>query len=305
MNWLSEFTRKQGQFLLNNKWYALLHTTFLAVLPYTTWLSVAVIALITLRKGNGEGRIVLGSAMAAHFAISLFSMPAATSLINTGLIFFPCYCAAIMLRKSASWQAVAGVFLLQVIIAIMLIQVLLPDFIMAQYQYLHTLVQRMQNESALIEFLNDKNEFNQRMFANYLLGIQAAGIVFSASISLMLARSVQAKLYNSGGFTREMLSFRGNKIGLLLLVGMLVAANLGSEIAVNILPVLIFYFLFAGMSLGLNVLAQKKPFRAFLVLTTPLLLLPFVMLPVYVIFGSLDSLFNFRLYLPKNADKRI
>jgi len=65
-----------------------------------------------------------------------------------------------------------------------------------------------------------------------------------------------------------------------------------------------FYFLLAGLSLGFSVLARKTLMGSLLLLVVPLVLLPFVMLPVYVIFGSLDSLFNFRLYLPTGAGKR-
>ena len=102
-----------------------------------------------------------------------------------------------------------------------------------------------------------------------------------------------------------MLSFRGDKIGLLLLLVMLVAANQQALEAISILPMLLFYFLLAGFSLSFNVFAKHKPFRITMLLMATLFFLPFIMLPVYVIFGSLDSLFNFRLYLCRDAGKTI
>ena len=102
-----------------------------------------------------------------------------------------------------------------------------------------------------------------------------------------------------------MLTFRGDKVALLLLVGAFIAANQHNTIAISLLPVLMFYFLLAGLSLSFNVLAKHRPVSSMVLLIASLLILPFIMLPVYVIFGSLDSLFNFRLYLPSDAGKTI
>lgn len=304
MIWLSGFLRKQGQLLLENNRHAMLHAVILALLPYTTWLSVAVIALIVLRKGSQEAVLLLIAAMTAHAAFSLTSMTAATAIVNALLTFVPCYMAACILRLTSSWRAVAGICLLQVIVAVLLLQVLMPDYIMAQYLYIQAVVNSMQTETALMGLINDKNGLNQLFLANYLLGIQAAGIMFSAVISLMLARSVQSQLYYPGGFGQEMLRFRGDRIGLVFLLILLAGVKLGNVLAMNVLPLFLLYFLLAGLSLSFNVLARKRSLSSLLLLITPLLLLPFIMLPVYVIFGSLDSLFNFRLYLPAGAGKR-
>ena len=142
------------------------------------------------------------------------------------------------------------------------------------------------------------------MLANYLLGVQAVGVMLSSILSLALARFVQSQVYYPGGFKQEIFNLRGDKVGLVLLLAMMFAANQGNVIAIDVLPALLFYFLLAGLSLGLNVLAMKKPLGSMVLLIAPPLLLPFVMLPAYVIIGSLDSLFNFRLYLPAGVGKR-
>ena len=121
----------------------------------------------------------------------------------------------------------------------------------------------------------------------------------------MLARSVQAQLFCPGGFKREMLTFRGDKIELLLLVILFIAANQQNVFAMSLLPILIFYFMLAGLSLSFNVLAKQRPLRLMVLSIASILLLPFVMLPVYVIFGALDALFNLRSYLLSNAGKTI
>ena len=60
--------QKQGKFLLENKQYAILYASLLAILPYTVWLSVAIIALITLRKGWRDGLVVCGAGLLISFA---------------------------------------------------------------------------------------------------------------------------------------------------------------------------------------------------------------------------------------------
>jgi hypothetical protein len=305
MNWLSGVIRKQGNLLLENNRHAMLHAVALSLLPYTAWLSVTIIALITLRKGWQQGSTILAPVILANFALSLVSTTAVIALVNALLIFVPCYLAAVVLRKTTSWRAVAGLFFLQVMVVVLLLQTFMPDYIMAQYLYLQTVFREVQTDSTLLAFINDKTGLNQMILANYLLGLQAVGVVFSAVLSLMLARSVQSSLFYPDGFKREMLLFRGDKIGLILMVILLVAASQHSMLAISLVPMLVFYFLLAGLSLSFNIFAKQKLRYSIVLLVATLFLLPFVMLPVYVIFGSLDSLFNFRLYLPAKAAKTI
>ena len=305
MTRLNGFIRNQGQFLLENKRHAMLYAVALALLPYTAWLSVAVVALVTLRRGWCDGGWLLILGITAYFASSLASTTASSAFVNALLTFMPCYLAACVLGFTASWRAVVGVFFLQVVVAVLLLQTFVPEFITAQYLYFQATLREIQSEGALLALINDKTSLNQIVLANYLLGVQAVAIVFSASVSLILARSGQSQLFYPGGFRREMLTFRGDRIGLLLLAIMFIAAHQQNVFAMCLLPILMFYFVLAGLSLSFNVLAKQRPLSALILLVSTLLLLPFIMLPVYIIFGSLDSIFNLRLYLPSDAGKTI
>jgi hypothetical protein len=303
MTRVSGFIRNQGQLILQNERYALLHAIILALLPYTTWLSVAVVALVTLRKGWGASNRLLGVAMLAQFTVLLISMSAGIALMNTLLTFVPCFLAACALRWAANWRAVAGIFFFQAMIAVLLLQVCMPDFIMQQYLFIQAALQEIQGNNALLTLINEKTSLNPMIFASYLLGLQVVGVVFSACISLMFARSIQSQLFHPGGFRQEMLAFRGEKIGLCLLVILFIAARQENVIAMSLLPIFMLYFLLAGFSLSYQVISKKRPLSSLIFLIVALVLMPFIMLPVYVIFGSLDSLFNLRLYLPSDAGK--
>ena len=305
MTWLSGLIRKQGLLMLDNNRHAMLHAIALALLPYTAWLSLAIVALVTLRKGCREGGWLLVLVTFANFMLSAFSASASISLINALLTFMPGYLAACVLRLTVSWRAVAGLFFLQVLVAVLLLHLFVPEFIMAQYVYLQSVLREVQTDNALLAFINDKTVSNQLVLASYFLGLQAVGVDFSASLSLACARFIQSQFFYPGGFRQEMLNFRGDKIGLLLLIILFIATSQQNVLAMSLLPMLIFYFLLAGLSLIFNIFAKQKPLRTLILLVATIVLMPFVMLPVYVIFGSLDSLFNFRLYLPTDAGKTI
>ncbi|MCX7116586.1 MAG: hypothetical protein NTW94_01500 [Legionellales bacterium] len=296
---------KQAHLLLERKQHAVLNAVALAFLPYTLWLSAAIIALVTLRKGVRAGGFLLGIVGSASFGLSLISTSASIALVNVLTTFLPCFIAASVLRMTVSWRAVAGVCLLQVLFVALLLQILMPDLVMAQYLYLQAALREVQADSSLLTYIVDKIGSDQMLIASYFLGLQSVGVIFSALLSLMSARSMQSFLFFPGEFRREMLSFRAEKIGLGLWVILIYAASQHSLIAASILPLFMLYFMLAGLSLILTVFGKQKSLILIPILLLTFLFLPFIMLPIYVLFGSLDSLINFRMYLPSDAGKTI
>lgn len=285
----------------------MLHAMVLALLPYTAWLSVAIVALVTLRKSWREGALLLLPAMTAYFAFALTTTTTSTpfAIVNSLLVFLPTFLAACTLRLTVSWRAVAGVFFLQVFLVLFVLRWLMPEFITAQFLFLQAALREMQGDDALLALINNKTGLSQAVLASFSIGLQAVGVVLSAVLSLILARQVQSKLFYPGEFRLEMLAFRADRAEFCILIGMFIAAYQQNILAMSLLPLLLFYFFLAGLSLSFNVLAKQRPMSSIILLIASLLLLPFVMLPVYVIFGSIDSLFNLRLYLCSDAGKTI
>jgi len=290
------FVQRQAQLLLDNKQYALLYALILALFPYTAWLSTVIVALITLRKGWREGFTLLLPVVAVHCGYSLLSVSTAVALINTFTLFVPCYMAACVLRYTASWQAVVGVFFLLISVSALLIQWFAPEFVMAQYLYLQTILKEAQSGSLVANLLSDTSGINQTMLASYAFGMQMLTLVFSAMTSLMMARSMQSRLFNPGGFRQEVLTFRANKIGLVILASLFAAALQQNMVAMMVLPAPIMYFLLAGLSLSANALMKKNSRFVVVLLIVPLIAVPFVMVLIYSMLGLLDSLFNLRVY---------
>lgn len=306
MLYLGGLIQNQAQRLLQSPRSAVLYAVLLAISPYTTWVSVAIIALVTLRKGWQSGGLLLAYAATAYFSLAFASSTSVSiSLMNAVLTFIPCYLAACVLSMTASWRAVAYVYLLQVALIVLILQWFLPEYIMAQFTFVMNVLRDMNTDGALKNLMTDNPSIHQNVIACYLLGLQAVGVMLSATMSLMLARSVQSQLFYPGGFRQEMLSFRGDKLGFMLLTVMFIAARQQYEFAMCFLPMITCFFLLAGLSLSFKALPKQRSFGLFVFTIITVVFLPFIMLPAYVIFGSIDSLFNLRLYLPSEAGKTI
>jgi hypothetical protein len=296
----SDIVTKQCRALLENKQKAIIFAVVFSVLPFASWLSVALVCLITLRKGARSGFDVLLPALVVHSVPLMMLIPSSSALINTLIAYLPCYFAALALRKTEKWQAVFGVFLMQAFLGCLLIQLLIPDFIAMQFEQIKSAVMQYQE---LVE--TGMDSISALSLAQLFFGVQILSVVVSAIISLMFARSVQAKLFLPGGFKKELLAFRGNRLSLLVLIGVSLGTYYEQPLAINLLPLMLCYFFASGFCLAYFVLARKNQVKIFILLSLLILLKPTFVLFAYIVFGAVDSLFNFRSYLPERVSESI
>lgn len=287
--------KKQAELILSSRSTALLYAVILALLPFCTWLTMVVIALVTLRKGEREGGRILLTVMLVHGMTLLSSLPLYAAVFNTLIIFVPTYFAAYGLRVTSSWQAVAAQLFLLVIVSSVIIQQMVPEWIMSQFAIIQSVVQASQPDQLLAKWLNEPSGVPVLVLANYALGIQLMSAIMSVWSALWVARSLQSQLYYPGGFAKEVLTFRGNRMSCVVMILMCFAAWQWNVVAMNVLPVLILFYLLAGLSLCANFILGKSSRMLLVVLILPLIFLPFVMVPLYIILGLLDSVFNIRL----------
>jgi len=291
-----DYIIKQGKLLLENKQHAILCAIALSIIPFASWLSVALVVLITLRKGPGSGLEVLLPALVIHSVPLMILVPVESAIINTLIAYIPCFIAALSLRYSKNWQIVFGVFLFQAFMGFLLIQLMVPDFIATQFNQFKSLLGQFQEYKQLVA--SGTEGISSFILAQLFFGVQMLSVVVSATISLMFARSIQAKLFKPGGFKKEILEFRGGRISFLVLTGILLGSYYEIPCAINLLPLILFCFLMSGFNLAYFVLARKKQTRLIILLFLIIFLKPLIILFAFIVFGSLDSLFNFRLYLP-------
>ena len=297
------FIIKQSKALLENKQQAILFAVVFSILPFASWLSVSLVSLVTLRKGGKAGFDVLLPALVVHSVPLMMLVPWDSALINALMAYVPCFLAALTLRKTMSWQMVFGAFLIQALIGFMLIQIFAPGFVIEQFNQFKHILSQFQEYKQLVE--NSTDGLNSFVMAQLIFGIQILSVVVSAMISLMFARSIQSKLFLPGGFAKELLAFRCGKLLFLTLVCTSAGFYFDVPVAINLLPITLGYFLMSGFSLAYYILSGKRQVSVAILLFLLILLKPSFVLLAYIVFGAVDSLFNFRLYLPTRVRESI
>jgi hypothetical protein len=295
-------TQRLAKRVLSNDKYALIAVVVCMLLPYSAWLSMTVLSLVTLRKGWKQGSMLLIPAVTANILVSLTSVALTVALIDALARVLPCYLAACVLRSYSSWKAVALFFMGLIGLFALSLQLVAPTLIEAQYVYLQTVLREVDAWHQLMGVLEEQG-IASFIVANYLIGFQFACLFFATATPLLFARSIQSQLYYPGGFQQELRDFRGDKQSVIVLVLLCFAAYQGHVLAMNCLPLLVLYFVLAGLCVSVHVLASMKPWKVAILLMVPFLCLPQVFLPLYVFLGACDGLFNFRLYLPARAGK--
>lgn len=300
---LSELIVNQSKKILDNKRHALFCAALLSILPFAAWLSVALVALVTLRKGGKYGFEILLPALVVHSIPLLILLPASSALVNAIIAYLPCYFAAIVLRSQRNWQAVAGVFFAQAAIAFVCIQCVEPNFALSQLSQFKKLVSHYDGYQQIIE--QSIQGISPWDFAQLFFGIQILSVLVSSTASLFFARSIQAKLFVPGGLKAELGDFRSGKLAFLTLLVVALAAYNEWAFAINLLPIVLSYFLLSGLNLVYCILVRKLHFKAVILMGLLIVLKPTLVLFAFIIFGLLDSLFNFRVYLPHRARESI
>lgn len=296
------YTQRFVRRILDNDRYALIAVVVFMLMPYTAWASMTILSLVTLRKGWKQASLLLIPAITAHILVSLTTVVWTVACVDALIRVLPCFAAACVLRKTHSWKAVAALFFCLVMLCALSLQVFAPHLIDAQLVYLQTAMRGIDSGRTLLDLWGEWG-IQPFVVANYLLGFQGVCLLLAIISPLLFARSLQAQLYYPGGFRQEMLNFRGDKYSVLVMVLLAVAASLNHVFAMNGLPLMMFYFTLAGLSVSAHVLEKMKPLRMAVVLLVPFMLLPLIVLPFYIALGTFDSLFNFRLYLSSRAGK--
>jgi hypothetical protein len=297
---VGDFITKHCKVLLESKRRAMAYAVIFAILPFTSWLSIALVSLVTLRKGARSGFDVLLPALVIHSVPLMMLIPASSALINALLAYFPCYFAALSLRKTEKWQMAFGVLFIQAFLGCLVIQLLTPELIVDQFNQFKAIL--MQYHELVDTTLFDMNSL---VLAQLFFGIQILSIIVSSIISLIFARTTQAKIFLPGGFRNELMTFRSGRFSFLVFVGILLASYYEIPIAINVLPMVLCYFLASGLGLVYFICVNKNQFKIFVLLMLLMFLRPTVVLCTYIVIGSLDSIFNFRAYLPSRVRESI
>ena len=229
--------RVLADFSMQSRWRAVGAVVALGafgiLFPPIAVLSAAVVALVALRLGSGQGLFVagVGAVLLGALLMLLARTPPLLGIVAGLTQWLPVIAMAEVLRQTVSWRvtlalaaSIAGAF-------VILVRFMVPD-IEAAWVAL--------GMEMLTPFLADEHLTAAELapilgqIAPYLTGLLAGIFLLSMIFSLIIARYWQALLYNPGAFGAE---FRQLALGRQLALALLVLAAVGH---------------FANMPLGLE-----------------------------------------------------
>ena len=193
-----------AEYVMRGRWQALWVSVLCASSLLFSWLGAAVLALVTLRRGAGEGAYILAWAvLPAGFLLAVFG-----DIGSFGMIVGSTALAA-LLHWTRSWQmTLLGACLLGIITGLLMLTLGL------------SLLE--QSASEIAEWIANAERWLARNGSDLILppapsAVAIAGMLglvnaMSCVACLLLARWWQAALYNPGGFRREFHQLRYSPI---------------------------------------------------------------------------------------------
>ena len=274
--------RGLAEYVMTGRRQAIIAVMLLGLIPLVNLLNPVVVGLIALRKGLQEVVVIFAWAILplGAWAVAGDVVPLIMLIGITGL--------AVLLRETESWE-----FTLLAAIAVgVCVEVyfrLQPAVIDALMQQLDLYLQASNPQGLQIEEVRD-----------VMLSVIGAVYMFLSIVLLMLARWMQAVLYNPGGFKQEFHNLRvGQKVALALIVIMLLS-SFGIVAPEAWMLYFVLPLLFSGIALTHAVVAKKKLSSMWLVTFYILLMLP-VVVQILVLLALVDSWYDFRSRLSSSV----
>ncbi|WP_287124593.1 hypothetical protein [Chromohalobacter sp.] len=260
-----------------------------ALIPWLFWLSAAVAALVTLRRGLGPGLPVLIAAAlpAGWWWVQGDAVPLASVLLVTLM--------ATILRARLRWgdTLIAGTLVCAVLVQI---GIFLPPG--GAGPMLEQVRQNSAEVDGMLTELSAQGVSTEQLAGMLIGGITGLVVLLASIACLALARSWQAGLYNPGGFREEFHALRLSAKELLLLVGV---GILGLVFAMPMATMLAWVpLLVAGVALVHGWIGMKGMSGFWLVGFYALLLTTWPTILIVLLLAVVDTFADFRARLARN-----
>ena len=260
--------------------------------------STAAIALITLRKGTGEGFLVLLISVLAASFLGMFLFGNFQFALAYGLILWlPIWLIAILLRVGRQLSLVVEIAVSLGVATVIGFYAFNAEPNLIWSELLNRMLEPMLSSAPEHVSVEDMKK-SLNVIAHYMTGIMAAGSVSGLLLGLLLARWWQALLFNPGGFRQEFLTLKTRHAFALGTVAVVIVAlmtdGMFSEMAWNVIIPLFVLYTFIGTAVFHVLLAARKAGRLLLPLFyVVIFVIPQSLIPVALI-GLSDTWLNLR-----------
>jgi hypothetical protein len=210
-----------AEFVMRGRLQALLVTVVGAGSLMFCWLSAAVIALVTLRKGAGSGVwLFVWALLPAGTLFYVYGDSGPLTLLTGTLVL------ALVLRATVNLSlavlASVGVGLVAGLSMVLFSGAYLEQMVTYFGEFLGTLEQRLSEGGQAVEL--------PRPVASQIAGMLGAGTAMMSVMCVLLARYWQAALYNPGGFGAEFKAvYYPVSVSLVLVVAALALSSVGLQ----------------------------------------------------------------------------
>ncbi len=290
-------------YIMRGRMEAIMVASFLSLLslllPPVSIVSLATVALVTLRNGAREGGYVLICACLAAAILGLvlignYQLPLFYSLF----LWMPVWVIAVILREGRHLFLAIEIVIAIATLAILACYWYQPNLGDIWQEKLHEWLEVLVSETNPDVPIEAVKEFLFVFFHFILTGLIAQIYMFAVLAGLFLARAWQAILYNPGGFKKEYLGLRGQKklaiVGLIILAIAWSSSGVMAEIGWNIMVLFFVLYVFLGVVVLhciFSVMKRKQLLVPFLYIS--IILVPHAMIPAAII-GLADTWLNLR-----------
>lgn len=268
------------------------------LLPPFSYVSGAVVALVTLRHGPWEGLLVAAAAVAATAALALAALQTVLPAVGFAMaLWLPLWLLGMVLRRTVSLAFTAESAALLGGLGVAAVHLLVAE----PAAWWEGLLSRTFGEAL------QGNGEGLREILPVMGGIVASATLLSLMLALLLARWWQAQLYNPGGFRREFHGLRLHRGVAVAALATFVGASLGEAaagtLATELALVVVMLYLFQGLAVVHGTVALRGIGWGWLAVVYGLLLLsPPKMLVGLSALGFADSWIDFRARLAGKGD---
>jgi len=226
--------------------------------PPAAWLSAAAIALVTLVKGGQSGLLttVISMLGAALFTTLIFDYPL-VALVFVAIVWLPAWLTALVLRQTVSLALSLQALTALSMLAVVIIYLMYPHAGEMWRQTFDELFKQLSQQSNDVDMASLKQ--TEDWLLAYLPGLLISGLMFTTTLSLLLARWWQAVIYNPGGFADEFQRLDLGRVSATVALLCLLATSLVDSVMVSsVMTVVLMLYIVQGLSLVHAVVNIRK-----------------------------------------------
>lgn len=293
--------RRFAQYVLKSRLHAALWAIIFAVLPYFNWVSAVIVGLVTLRKGAGEGFVVLLWSLLPTvvlvFVTHSWLWLGSRILLGAVLVWL----MAVVFLRRPQWRLLILMGALIAAVVVLLFHLFMPDSYAWWVNFLTSNAKQLENSVGMTADQAASANAVASKVAYFATGLNAALFVFASLVQFFFSRMLDKLLPTPIHASNEDVNIRMPRWMVLIAVVVLLLSFFKIRFMLDFLPLALLPFFTAGLiSLARALLKRFSPFVVlliFFVLLLIVMLLPIVAM-VLAVYAMIDSLIDFNRGFP-------